>query len=334
MQFLDKDISPLGLGCWPIGGKMYASDGLSLGYSNTNDEESINALHAAIANGITLFDTAAAYGAGHAERLLGKALKNHPDAQVITKIGIRIDEAKKMLLGDEIDPESVIPAIDRCLARLDRESIDLVLLHNNSLPVEQAKTVFDEMDIACQQGKIKSYGWSTDYTASVQAMADRREFVAVEHAMHVLMDAPSMQSVVQKSNLYAIIRSPLAMGLLSGKYNTQTILPKDDIRASNQGWLQYYINGKPNPQYMDRFNQVRELLQTNGRTPVQGALAWLWAKSPDNSNINIPIPGARTVEQVEGLAAAIALGPLPEEVVNEIANLVGDENVSEGESDR
>lgn len=330
MKFLDADMAPLGLGCWPIGGAMYAADGQSLGYSNSNDKESINAIHAALANGITLFDTAAAYGAGHSERLLAKALANHPEAQVATKIGISIDEDTRTLTGEDVDPQRVIPAIERCLERLGRESIDLLLLHLNALPVDQAGALFDEMERARQSGKIKSYGWSTDYVASAEAMANCEGFVAVEHAMHVLMDAPEMQSVVRKNNLYALIRSPLAMGLLSGKYNTESVIPASDIRATNQGWAQYYMDGRPNPLYIERFNAVRELLQTGGRTAVQGSLAWLWAKSPDN----IPIPGARTVEQVEGLAAAIASGPLPASVMEEIALLVGREFDSEGQSAR
>lgn len=330
MQFLDKTIAPLGLGCWPIGGEMYSADGESLAYSNSDDKTSIKALQAAFGCGISLFDTAAAYGAGHSERLLGKAFKNNHEVQIATKIGIEIDEASKKLIGDEIEPDSILPAIDRCLTRLDRDCIDLMLLHQNSLAIEPASAVFDEMDKAVQQGKIKSYGWSTDYTASATAMADRPDFVAVEHAMHVLMDAPKMQNVIQEKNLHALIRSPLAMGLLSGKYTSQTTLPDNDIRATNQDWLGYYSEGKPNPVFMDRFNAVRELLQTDGRTPVQGALGWLWAKSAEN----IPIPGARTVEQVEGLAKAIELGPLSQQTVEEIAKLFGNDNDSDGKSDR
>lgn len=330
MKFLNAEISPLGLGCWPIGGKMYAADGQSLGYSNTNDAESVRAIHAALDNGIKLFDTAAAYGAGHSERLLAKGLKNHPDALVVTKIGIAIDEKSKTLSGDEVTPESVIPAIERCLKRLERDSIDLLLLHHNSLPVEQANQLFDEMAVAQQSGKLKSFGWSTDFVESADAMADRKGFIAIEHGMHVLMDAPRMQSSVAKNNLFALIRSPLAMGLLGGKYSVDSTLPKSDIRATNQGWAQYYIDAKPNPEYMKLFDAIRELLQTGGRTTVQGALAWLWAKSPHN----IPIPGARTVEQVEGLAAAVEFGPLPDSTVEEIAALVGNSFESDGNSER
>ncbi len=330
MQFLEQDIQPLGLGCWPIGGKMLAADGLSLGYSNSDDKESISAIQAAVSNGITVFDTAAAYGAGHSERLLGKALKHNKDALIATKIGIAIDEETKTLLGEEVEPDSVIPAIERCLTRLDRDTIDLLLLHANELPVTQASAVFEQMDIALKHGKIRSFGWSTDFTDSVNAVAKLDGFTAVEYAMHVLMDAPSMQQAVNTHGLTALIRSPLAMGLLSGKYNNDTSMPKEDIRATNQGWMELYIDGKPNPVYVEKLQSVRELLETEGRSTVQGALAWLWAKSPSN----IPIPGARTVEQVEGLANALAYGPLSQDVMVAIDELVGTENISDGRSSR
>lgn len=330
MEFLNSSISPLGLGCWPIGGEMYAEDGQSLGYANADDNESLRAIHAALANGITLFDTAAAYGAGHSERLLARGLKNHPDARVVTKIGIGIDEDTRRLTGSEVDSNSVEPAIERCLKRLERESIDLLLLHPNEVPVQQADDLFDEMERVRQSGKIRAFGWSTDYVANVKAMADRTGFVAVEHAMNVFMDAPDIQAELHAKKLYALIRSPLAMGLLSGKYTTESSLPENDIRATNQGWAQYYIDGKPNPEYMDRFDTVRELLQTGGRTPVQGALAWLWAKSENN----IVVPGARTAKQVEGLASALAFGALPFETMDEIAKLMGTEFECDGVSAR
>ena len=319
MNFLDTAISPLGLGCWPIGGAMFSADGQTLGYANANDKESIQAIQAAVANGITLFDTAAAYGAGHSERLLAKALKGRSDVQIVTKIGIGIDEKTKQLCGDEVLPEQVQPAIDRCCKRLERETIDVVLLHQNGLPVAQAKPLFDEMENARQAGKVRSFGWSTDFTDSALAMAQAPGFVAVEHAMNVLCDAPRMQSALHEHGLHALIRSPLAMGLLSGKYDTDTRMDTKDIRSTSQMWLQYFRESKPNPEFLNRFNAIRELLQTAGRTPVQGALGWLWAKHQNN----IPIPGARTVAQVEGLAAALAFGALPGDVANEIDVLVG-----------
>ncbi len=330
MKFLDSEISPMGLGCWPIGGEMYTVNGESVGYTRSNDNDSIKAIHAALANGITLFDTAAAYGAGHSERLLAKALKARPDAIIVTKIGIAIDEATKTLTGEETTPESVMPAIDRCLKRLCRDSIDLLLLHPNEVSIEQAGHIFDELEKAQKLGKTKSFGWSTDHVANVTAMVDRTGFQAVEFAMNVFMNAPNMQALVQEHDLQALIRSPLAMGLLSGKYNSESRMSADDIRATNQGWARYYIDGRPNAEYINRLKAVRELLETGGRTVVQGALAWIWTQSPNN----IPIPGARNAEQVEGLAAALDKGPLSASTAEEITALIGVDFESRGDASR
>ena len=133
MNFPGTEIQPLGMGCWPIGGRMFAGD-TSLGYTDTNDTQSIATIHAALDHGITLFDTAAAYGAGHAERLLAKALKGRPDALIATKIGITIDETTKQLTFGATTADTVIPEIDACLERLDRDHIDLMLLHINTAP--------------------------------------------------------------------------------------------------------------------------------------------------------------------------------------------------------
>jgi len=317
MQFLEQTIAPLGMGCWPIGGEMYAGN-QSVGYTNSNDAESIRTIHAALAGGITLFDTVAAYGAGHAERLLGTALKGRPDALVATKIGIAIDEKTKQLTGDEIEPESVMPAIDRCLNRLERGHIDLLLLHLNELGAEQAELMFDEMERAVTAGKIRAYGWSTDFSKSLNNFIERDNFVAVQHAMNVLLDTPQVSETVADSNLVALIRSPLAMGLLSGKYDATHSFGAADIRSSTNPKTAYFVDAKANPEFLEKMHAVRALLMSDGRSMVQGALGWLWAKGDKN----IPIPGARTEEQMEGLVAALAHGPLPEAAMDEIETIM------------
>ena len=251
MNFFDKTITPLGMGCWPIGGAMYEGK-TSYGYSQSNDEESIRTIHAALDGGITLFDTAAAYGAGHSERLLGRALKNRHETVIVTKIGVGIDEASRQLTFGEIDPLSVVPAIEACLARLQRDQIDLLLLHQNGLEVSMAQLIFEAMESARKAGKIAGFGWSTDFSQSVLAMSDWEGFVGVEHAMNVLQDAPRIQKVIEEKRLHALIRSPLAMGLLSGKYDIDTKLPTDDVRANAMShWASYYLDGRPNPDFLN-----------------------------------------------------------------------------------
>ncbi len=317
MKFLKTDIAPLGMGCWPIGGPFWMGDA-PLGYANADDATSIRTIHAALDAGITLFDTAAVYGTGHAERLLAKALSDRPDALIISKIGLAFDEETKQMTGEDADPAEVIPAIDRCLKRLGRDRIDMMLLHINRLPVAQAKPLFDAMQDAVAAGKIRSYGWSTDFPESVEALAGWPDFVAVEHAMNVFFDAKSVQQTIAGNNLTALIRSPLAMGLLTGKYNANSVMQSDDVRSGEDPWLDYYVDAKVNPVYLDRLNAIRELLQTGGRSLTQGALCWLLAKS----DRNIPLPGARTPEQITDSAGAVAHGPLPADVMAEIEGLI------------
>ncbi|MEP0961060.1 MAG: aldo/keto reductase [Roseobacter sp.] len=317
MKFQGTEIPPLGMGCWPIGGTMFSGN-VSLGYTNANDEDSIRTIHAALDHGILLFDTAAAYGAGHAERLLARGLKNRCDAKIISKIGIAIDEETKQLTFGDTTPDSVIPAIDQCLRRLERDRIDMMLLHDNALPIAQAELVFDEMEKARQMGKIDAFGWSTDFSVSAKAVAQRPGFDAVEHAMNVFIDAPRIQQVVRDTGKIALIRSPLAMGVLSGKYRTGTHIPSGDIRAGTNLAVDYFKNGQANPDFITKLDAVRELLTTGGRSLVQGSIAWLWAKG----QMNIPIPGARNVAQIEGIAGALAFGPLPDDVMTQIENLM------------
>lgn len=317
MQFLDHEIAPLGMGCWPIGGPMFSGN-QSLGYSNAEDSMSIRTIHAALDGGITLFDTAAAYGAGHSERLLAQALAHRPDALIVTKIGIGIDEARKQLSFDPPEPADVLPAIEGCLRRLNRDRIDLLLLHPNETPIADAAHLFDAMETARRAGKIRAFGWSTDYSDRAVAMAEREGFVAIEHAMNVFFDAQQIQDTARSHGLATLLRSPLAMGLLTGKYGATQQLSKDDIRASGESWMEYFTDGKANPDFLQRLAAVRDLLTSEGRSLVQGALAWIWGKDPTN----IPIPGARTERQIAEIARALVHGPLPAATMTEIETLL------------
>lgn len=317
MKFLNTDVAPIGMGCWAIGGPFRAGSE-SWAYANTNDEQSQRTLHAALDAGVQVFDTAPAYGAGHSERLLGSALKGRHDAVIVTKLGVGIDEKTRQVTGEDIDPGNVSIAIEASLARLQRERIDVMLLHLNSLAVEKADGIFDAMEQAVTAGKLGAFGWSTDYPASVEHMVNRESFKFVEHGMNILMDVPTIQATVRQNKLTAFIRSPLAMGVLTGKYGPNSTMSKDDIRSSDAEWMEYFSDGRPSGDYLAKLEALRELLQVDGRTLVQGVLGWLLAKS----EFNLPVPGARTPEQVIENAGAIEHGPLPDNVMQEIETLI------------
>jgi aryl-alcohol dehydrogenase-like predicted oxidoreductase len=131
---------------------------------------------------------------------------------------------------------------------------------------------------------------------------------------------------IDDHDLLSIVRSPLAMGLLTGKYRAGEATIANDIRAGNHHWLDYFKDGRVAPAYAARLAAIRDLLQTDGRTLAQGALAWLWARS----DRTIPVPGFRTVAQVEENLGALEKGPLPPDVMEEIETLIARE--PEGEA--
>ena len=219
----------LGLGCWPLSGPFFQGT-RALGYANADPAESLRALDAAYASGIRIFDTATVYGAGKEERLVGQALAGKTDAVIISKIGLAFDETSEQLIGEDLDPAHVVPAIDASLGRLNRDHIDLLLLHPNSIPMNAAHDIFDAMARAKAAGKIGAFGWSTDFPENITAMAKRDGFDAVEHAMHVFLPAQSVRKAVAGHGLWSLVRSPLAMGLLSGKYSADVQIAEGAIR--------------------------------------------------------------------------------------------------------
>lgn len=317
MKLLGQDVLPIGMGCWAIGGQFYAGSEPH-GFPDVKDSESLRTIGATLDAGVRIFDTAAVYGAGHSERLLGQALKNTPDAIIISKLGTAINEDTRQVLHDETEARQVIPAIERSLRRLDRTCIDVMLLHLNALPIVTARPIFEQMAIAREQGKIRAFGWSTDFPDRATAMLDLDGFVGIEHAMNLFVDVPTIQKTVADSSLFAFLRSPLAMGLLSGKYDHQTLMPQTDVRSINSVKRDYFQDARPAQAHLENLAAIRELLQTEGRTLAQGALCWLLAKS----DRNIPIPGARTEKQAIENAAAVSFGPLASDIMTEIETLM------------
>lgn len=303
----------LGMGCWAIGGQFFDGE-MQLGFTGHDDAESVATVHAAYDAGVRLFDTAPVYGAGHSERLLGEALKGRSDVTISTKIGLRFDENSRQVLGEDIDPADLTAALNSSRTRLQRDHLDIVFLHLNTLPVAKVEPLFDVLEEEIAKGRVGAYGWSCDFPDAVNAVAERPGFLLVQHAMNVFFDAPSMMDVMNRHELASFNRSPLAMGLLTGKFNEGEAIRPGDVRLNNLHWMDYFKDGKVTPDFITRVEAVRDLLTVGGRSLAQGALGWLWAKSP----ATFPIPGARTPGQAIHNAQALEFGALPEPVMDEI----------------
>ncbi|MCX5420370.1 aldo/keto reductase [Streptomyces sp. NBC_00078] len=313
------EVSALGFGCWAIGGEWQAADGQPLGWGKVDDDESVRAVRRALDLGVTFFDTADTYGAGHSERILGRALgKRRDDVVLGTKWGNVFDEDTRTLTGSDDSPAYARRALTASLKRLDTGHIDLYQLHLSDLDPARAAELRDACEEFVREGLIRAYGWSTDDPARAAVFAQGEHGTAVQHALNVLQDAPDMLALCEESGLASINRSPLAMGLLAGK--RQGSADAGDIRSRPPAWLQGFGDGAGvDPQWLSRVDALKEILTSDGRTLAQGSLAWLWARSPHT----IPIPGFRSVAQAEQNAGAIAKGPLAAGQLAEIDRLLG-----------
>lgn len=308
-------VSALGMGCWAIGGPFWRSE-TPLGWGMVDDDESTRALHRAFDLGINFFDTADVYGAGHSERVLAKAFKGQrQDIIIATKFSNIFDEESRQVTGSSAKPTYIRQACEASLLRLETDYIDLYQFHDNGYPPEKAISVRETLEELVEEGKIRAYGWSTDFTGSAEVFARGKNCAAIQLQLNVLEDNPEMIALCETFKLSAINRGPLAMGLLTGKYTASSKPAADDVRGVNSPeWLAYFKDGVPNPEWLRKMEAVREILTSGGRTLAQGALAWLWARSPQA----LPIPGFRTVAQVEDNCGALEYGPLAPEQMKEI----------------
>ncbi|PWE07254.1 aldo/keto reductase [Streptomyces sp. BSE7F] len=313
-------VSALGFGCWAIGGEWQDGAGQPLGWGKVDDEESVRAVHRALDLGVTFFDTADVYGAGHSELILGRALgPRRDDVVVATKWGNLFDPGTRTASGTDDSPEHLRRALTASLRRLGTDHVDLHQLHLADADSGRAAALRDACEELVAEGLIRAYAWSTDDPARAAVFAEGPHCAAVQHALNVLDDAPEMLQLCEKAGLASVNRSPLAMGLLTGKHRGGRPLEAGDIRSRPPAWLRGFGDGSgADPEWLARVDALRDILTSGGRTLAQGALAWLWARSPRT----VPIPGFRSVAQAEENAGALAKGPLTEQQMTEVERIL------------
>ncbi len=310
-------VSALGLGCWAIGGE-WTFEGKPAGWGKIDDDESVRAIHRALDLGITFFDTADVYGCGHSERVLGRALAGRRDKVVIaTKFGNVFDEQTRQGAGQNLTPAYIQAACENSLLRLGTDYIDLYQAHGGVRTTAEAEEVIAVMEKLVSQGKIRFYGPSVDDVETAQVFARGPHCTAVQQQLNVFGGNDELIALCEAQDLAVICRSPLAMGLLTGKYRDDQALLANDVRRHTP-WWEYFKEGKMQA-WVEKVDTVRGILTAEGRTAAQGALAWIWARS----HAALPIPGFKTVAQVEENAGAMRSGPLNDQQMAEITRLLG-----------
>ena len=312
------EVSALGMGCWAIGGPwdwaQPGSEAFPVGWGTTDDEESVRAVHAALDMGVNFFDTAANYGAGHSEVLLGRALKGKRDQVVIaTKFGHIVNEQeKKVYSAPEQILQNVRTDVENSLRRLQTDHIDVYQLHEGKYDPVLALELQVILEELVSAGKIRWYGWSTDIVDSARAFAPGEHCTSIQFRLNALYDNPGMRQVCADFHLAGINKDPLNKGFLTGKFNSSTTFPENDNRSD-------WDFSKPDLQSRLRMvDELREILTSNGRTMAQGALAYIWALDERM----VPIPGFKSVKQVTENAGAMQFGPLTESQVKEVQEIV------------
>ena len=300
------EVNPLGLGCMRISAPCTWLDGKVQDFNAPDQNTAVKLLHKAVDMGIDLFDTANAYGAGQNEETLGKAFSGLRDkVKIVSKFGHIIDETTRTLCltGYTPTPKSFVkskmfPAMikwqcEQSLRRLKTDYLDVFLCHIQV--AENGEEMMGALEELVAEGKIRSYGWSTDLADRAEIFAKGENCAAIELKINVVENKNDTLAVCDNNNLAAFIRGPLGGGVL-GKSSQNAVL------------------NEAQSQKIKKLDDVREILTSEGRSVVQGALCWLWARS----NNAIPIPGFRTMEQLEGLCGTLKYGPLTQSQMSEI----------------
>lgn len=310
------EVSAMGMGCWAIGGPWTFSNGeesWQAGWGQIDDKESLRAIHTGLERGVNFFDTAANYGAGHSEVILGKAIKDRRDQVIIaTKFGFLVEPEKKHVGTDDSQiVENIRSDCEASLKRLGSDYIDIYQLHQGQYDVEKAPLVMEELEKLVEAGKIRWYGWSTDHPERARVFAEGEHCTSIQFSLNIYHDNPEIRTVCAEYDVGGINKNPLYRGILTGKFHTQTKFPEDDIRHD------WSFDDEEGGKYLDQIDRLREILTANGHSLAQAALAYIWALDERM----VPIPGFKTVEQVEENAAALELGPLSAEQMEAIEEI-------------
>lgn len=305
----DIKVSPLGLGTARMAGLGWRDD-LTSQVSPEVRREAVRQIQAAVDLGVTFFDTADDYGQGLCECILAEALRDRRQGiTVTTKFG------ENPLPGQEdpwlLSASTVEQACEASLRRLEVDCIDLYLLHRRDYPLERAPALMEVLEELVRMGKIRYYGWSTDDVERARLFASGEHCIAIEHRLNVINDHAAMLDLCREQDLASLNRVPLLMGVLAGRWTPETKLEAGDPRGA---WFEQ----DEFMRLLECVQQIGPYLTWGGRSYVQGALGWIWSRSP----LTIPLPGFRTMQQIQVLTQAQQLGPLPAEMMEAIAEQV------------
>ncbi|MFL5961625.1 MAG: aldo/keto reductase [Gaiellaceae bacterium] len=304
-----RNVSEIGFGAWAIGGS----------WGETNDDESLAAMHAAVDAGVTFFDTADVYGDGRSEKLIAQLLRDRDEPlTVATKFGRR---AAQQEVG-EFTYDNLHGWLERSRENLGVDTVDLVQLHCPPWEAYYTPSIFESCERLVDEGLVRAYGVSVEKIEEGLKAIEYPSVATVQIIFNIFRQRPAElffeQARLRDAGL--IIRVPLASGLLTGKFSKDTSFAPDDHRSFNRHGEQFDVgetfSGVDYATGVEAAEEVKALVPP-GASLTQLALRWIL----DQESVSTVIAGARTSDQVRDNAAASDLAPLAKTTHAAIATL-------------
>ena len=292
------EVTKIGIGLWAIGGDEWGP---------VQDQESLDTISAALDMGINFFDTADVYGAGHSEELLGQAMKGRREKFIVaTKIGwLGFHEQEQVSQYNTVG--KLIKGVEGNLKRLQTDYVDLIQCHIDYR--ESNMEVFVEGFQKLQaQGKVRAYGVSTSDFDYLQAFNSDEKTTTLQIDYSILNRSPEGEifPYTMEKNLGVLVRGPLAMGILTGKFTKDTRFDEGDFRRNwikKEDQRQIFLND------LEKVEKLKDLM--NGRSLAQLAIQFVM----HHPAVTVAIPGAKRITQLkENVKAALLPELTPEEL--------------------
>jgi len=295
-------VTRLGVGAWAIGG-----GGWDFGWGAQDDAQSIRAIHAALDSGINWIDTAAVYGLGHSEEVVGRALESRsPRPHVFTKCSMVWGPDRA--IGHSLKAASLARECEASLRRLKIDAIDLYQIHwpNPDPDIEEG---WMELARLKEQGKVRWIGVSNFDVEQMKRAAAIAPITSLQPPYSLLRrDIESaILPYAQQQGIGVIVYSPMAAGMLSGAMTRERIaaMPADDWRSRHPNFREPLLSRNLRLACL-----LREIGGRHGRSAGEVAIAW----TLKNPAVTAAIVGVRNAQQVAGITGAAGLVLSPAEI--------------------
>ncbi len=307
----DLEITAIGFGAWAIGGGDWA-----FGWGAQEDEQSIRSIHRALDLGINWIDTAAAYGLGHSEEVVARALDGISEKPYLfTKCGLVANDTPGQV-DNNISGASIRRECEASLKRLRVETIDLYQIHWPTDAIEEIDEAWATMADLQKQGKVRWIGVSNFDVAELRRAQAVAPVTSLQPPYSIVK--PDVERTIlpycEDQSIGVIVYSPMQSGLLTGTMTRERAeqLPKNDWRSRNENFREPKLTRN-----LELVEILREIGANHGRSPGEVAIAWTLR----NPAVTAAIVGGRTPEQVEGVLGAADFR-LSQAEISQIADFV------------